>query len=102
MAPGGSYLYELRRWADAVRELNSECAARRGDVCLNLLAYLRNFPETDQDATGGHGVLGPGSDVDHDRIFDSSKGPLVILLCLALRLLFMYPSLVLSCPVICA
>ncbi|CAE7238255.1 unnamed protein product, partial [Symbiodinium necroappetens] len=23
-----------------------------------LLAYLRNFPETDQDATGSHGVLG--------------------------------------------
>ena len=78
-----------RRWADAVRELNSECAARRGDVCLSdpaflvavfacsvsgdwvfflfrlpdLLAYLRNFPETDQDATGSHGVLGPGSDM---------------------------------------
>ena len=29
-----------RRWADAVRELNSECAARRGDVCLSAPAFL--------------------------------------------------------------
>ncbi|CAL1143978.1 unnamed protein product [Cladocopium goreaui] len=58
MKPGGSYLYELRRWVDAVQELNHECSLRQGDVCVNLLSYLRNYPQTDQDANGGHGVLG--------------------------------------------
>ncbi|CAJ1381582.1 unnamed protein product, partial [Effrenium voratum] len=31
MAPGGSYLYELRRWVDSVQELNHECSMRQGD-----------------------------------------------------------------------
>ncbi|CAJ1425943.1 unnamed protein product [Effrenium voratum] len=81
MAPGGSYLYELRRWVDSVQELNHECSMRQGDVCvswspriktacdpnlflntcqsgvkglkrasaLDLLAYLRNYPQADED-----------------------------------------------------
>eukprot|EP00913_Durusdinium_trenchii_P015829 g14875.t1 len=53
MKPGGSYLFELRRWADAVQELNHECSKRQGDVCVNLLSYLRNYPHADQDANGG-------------------------------------------------
>eukprot|EP00930_Biecheleria_cincta_P102870 TRINITY_DN94706_c0_g1_i1.p1 TRINITY_DN94706_c0_g1~~TRINITY_DN94706_c0_g1_i1.p1 ORF type:complete len:359 (-),score=73.55 TRINITY_DN94706_c0_g1_i1:2-1078(-) len=58
MRPGGSYLYELRRWADAVQELDNECLTRAGDGCANLLGFMKNYPEADIQPHGGHGALG--------------------------------------------
>lgn len=58
MRPGGSYLYELRRWADAVTELDNACHARAGDGCSNLLGFMKNYPEADVEPHGSHGALG--------------------------------------------
>lgn len=51
MAAGGSYLYELRQWADSVALLHRACA-RSGGNCSSLLAYFRNHPGEDATHTG--------------------------------------------------
>lgn len=56
LAPGGSYLYEMRHWADSVLMLHRACA--RNPACSSLLGYLREHPEGDIGSGGSTGRAG--------------------------------------------
>ncbi|CAJ1368457.1 unnamed protein product [Effrenium voratum] len=70
MAPGGSYLYELRRWVDSVQELNHECSMRQGDVCVSCFARAvafsrrRHWRQSLVLLEGGNGVHIAGAQLD--------------------------------------
>jgi len=57
LLPGGSYLYELRRWADAAYMLHRACNRGFGG-CQSLLDYLKDHPEDDVAPGGQHGKVG--------------------------------------------
>jgi hypothetical protein len=57
LVPGGSYLFELRRWADAAFMLHRACNRGFGG-CQSLLEYLKDHPEDDVAPGGQHGKAG--------------------------------------------
>lgn len=57
LVPGGSYLYELRKWADAAFMLHRSCNRGLGG-CQSLLEYLKDHPEDDVAPGGMHGKAG--------------------------------------------
>lgn len=60
MNPGGSYLYALERWTDAVKELYRACSRGNGG-CKTLLEHFRRHPEDDAGEGGVHGKAGSGA-----------------------------------------
>jgi len=56
MLPGGSYLYELRQWSDAIHTLQRDCS--KDESCHSLLAFLQQHPEADTYNEGFHGKAG--------------------------------------------
>lgn len=54
---GGSYLYELRAWSDAVALLHRACMRDAGG-CTSLIDYLRGHPADDLGTGGAHGAVG--------------------------------------------
>lgn len=59
--PGGSYLYEMRRWRDAMVALHRECEKSADPSCRGLLQHMRDHPEDDTTEMKPHG--GSGSQV---------------------------------------
>jgi len=57
LVPGGSYLFELRRWADAAFMLKRQCNRGMGG-CQSLLEYLKGHPEDDLAPGNLHGRAG--------------------------------------------
>jgi len=57
LLPGGSYLFEMRRWADAAFMLHRACNRAPGG-CQSLLQYLKEHPEEDLAPNGIHGKAG--------------------------------------------
>lgn len=57
LLPGGSYLFELRRWADAAYMLHRQCGRGMGG-CQSLIAYLKDHPEDDLAPGNMHGKAG--------------------------------------------
>lgn len=57
LVPGGSYLFEMRRWADAAFMLKRSCNRGLGG-CQSLLGYLKDHPEDDLAPGGIHGKAG--------------------------------------------
>jgi len=57
LLPGGSYLFELRRWADAAFMLHRQCNRGMGG-CQSLIEYLKEHPEDDIAPGGVHGKAG--------------------------------------------
>eukprot|EP00441_Pelagodinium_beii_P035366 CAMPEP_0197636352 /NCGR_PEP_ID=MMETSP1338-20131121/11884_1 /TAXON_ID=43686 ORGANISM="Pelagodinium beii, Strain RCC1491" /NCGR_SAMPLE_ID=MMETSP1338 /ASSEMBLY_ACC=CAM_ASM_000754 /LENGTH=339 /DNA_ID=CAMNT_0043208565 /DNA_START=73 /DNA_END=1089 /DNA_ORIENTATION=- len=58
MEPGGSYLYELRRWSQAIIELDRACSQTGGEACSNFLSHMRNYPDADLGPGGSQGAVG--------------------------------------------
>lgn len=59
MGPGGSYLYALEKWTNAVKELYRACGKGQGG-CKALLEHFRKHPEDDLGAADTHGKAGSG------------------------------------------
>lgn len=59
LAPGGSYLYELKRWHDSLLALHRACQ-RGGGACSSILGHLQEHPEEDVVPDGSHGRAGSG------------------------------------------
>jgi len=57
LLPGGSYLYELRKWSDSVHALQRACN-KSGGACSSLIGHLQDHPEDDSMPGGGHGKAG--------------------------------------------
>lgn len=57
MSDGGSYLYDISKWADAIAMLHKSCG-NSGNECPNLINYFRLHPEADVGAMGEHGRAG--------------------------------------------
>jgi len=57
LLPGGSYLFEMRRWADAAFMLHRACNRGAGG-CQSLMEYLKEHPEDDLAPGGIHGKAG--------------------------------------------
>lgn len=57
LVPGGSYLFEMRRWADAAYMLHRACNRSMGG-CQSLIEYLKDHPEEDMAPGGMHGKVG--------------------------------------------
>jgi hypothetical protein len=57
LLPGGSYLFEMRRWADAAFMLHRSCNRGMGG-CQSLIDYLKEHPEDDIGPGGAHGKVG--------------------------------------------
>lgn len=57
LLPGGSYLFELRRWADQVFMLYRQCNRGMGG-CQGLVQYLKDHPADDIAPGGVHGKAG--------------------------------------------
>jgi len=57
LMPGGSYIYDMRRWADSILMLYRGCNRGYGG-CSSLINYLRDHPEDDVGAGGQHGKAG--------------------------------------------
>jgi len=57
LLPGGSYLFELKRYSDAAFLLHRACNRGMGG-CQSLIEYLRDHPEDDLAAGGSHGRAG--------------------------------------------
>eukprot|EP00929_Paragymnodinium_shiwhaense_P079589 TRINITY_DN41489_c0_g1_i1.p1 TRINITY_DN41489_c0_g1~~TRINITY_DN41489_c0_g1_i1.p1 ORF type:complete len:407 (-),score=113.19 TRINITY_DN41489_c0_g1_i1:158-1378(-) len=64
-APGGSYLYAMRRWVAAIHKLKRVCFDGTGG-CSSLIDYLRDHPEDDLTADGFHGRAG-------SRVYDEFR-----------------------------
>eukprot|EP00747_Dinoflagellata_sp_TGD_P169114 gnl/TRDRNA2_/TRDRNA2_197225_c0_seq1.p1 gnl/TRDRNA2_/TRDRNA2_197225_c0~~gnl/TRDRNA2_/TRDRNA2_197225_c0_seq1.p1 ORF type:complete len:364 (-),score=57.27 gnl/TRDRNA2_/TRDRNA2_197225_c0_seq1:54-1145(-) len=50
LAPGGSYIYEMRQWSDAVHALNRAC--NRDPACQDVIDMLRKAPEATRNIGG--------------------------------------------------
>eukprot|EP00927_Polykrikos_kofoidii_P050225 TRINITY_DN44148_c0_g1_i1.p1 TRINITY_DN44148_c0_g1~~TRINITY_DN44148_c0_g1_i1.p1 ORF type:complete len:484 (-),score=65.86 TRINITY_DN44148_c0_g1_i1:82-1473(-) len=55
--PGGSYLFAMRRWVEALHRLKRACYEGIGG-CNSLISYLRDHPEDDITTDGFHGKAG--------------------------------------------
>lgn len=54
---GGSYLYDMRRWADSAQMLYRACNRGFGG-CNSIINYLKDHPEDDVGFGGQHGKAG--------------------------------------------
>jgi len=59
LVPGGSYLYAMRRWVDALHGLRRTCLKGQGG-CSSMISYLKEHPEDDRTKDGAHGKAGSG------------------------------------------
>jgi len=57
LLPGGSYLFEMKRWSDAAFMLHRACNRGLGG-CQSLIEYLKDHPEDDVAPGGVHGKAG--------------------------------------------